>query len=90
MTSSSSTKDYVATIPADLELGDENIKNNNMKTATILASLVASTAAFAPVQQQVTKGTALKAYETELGVQEPVRRLTQRRRGGVFCLVRSV
>ena len=42
---------------------------STMKTA-ILASLLASAAAFAPVQQ-ATKSTALNAFEEELGAQPP-------------------
>uniref|UniRef100_A0A7R9WU45 Plastid light harvesting protein n=1 Tax=Craspedostauros australis TaxID=1486917 RepID=A0A7R9WU45_9STRA len=42
-----------------------------MKTA-ILASLIASAAAFAPAQQASTSTTALNAFESELGVQKPL------------------
>ena len=42
-----------------------------MKTA-ILASLIASAAAFAPASQKAASTTALSAFENELGVQQPV------------------
>jgi len=42
-----------------------------MKTA-ILASLVASAAAFAPVAQKAASTTSLKAFENELGAQPPL------------------
>lgn len=43
-----------------------------MKTA-ILASLVASTAAFAPQSVTSKSSTALNAFQDELGAQPPVR-----------------
>merc|ERR1712183_953891 len=50
-----------------------------MKTATILASLVASAAAFAPQSSQqsvsgnkVATSSSLSAFESELGAQEPL------------------
>jgi hypothetical protein len=42
-----------------------------MKTAAILATLLASAAAFAPVKQAV-RSTAVKAFEGELGAQAPL------------------
>jgi hypothetical protein len=42
-----------------------------MKTAAILATLLASAAAFAPAKQAV-RSTAVKAFEGELGVQAPL------------------
>jgi hypothetical protein len=42
-----------------------------MKTA-ILASIVATAAAFAPAQQKAASSTAVKAFEDELGAQPPL------------------
>ena len=42
-----------------------------MKTA-VLASLIASAAAFAPVSQKAASTTALNAFENELGAQPPL------------------
>jgi hypothetical protein len=40
--------------------------------SVIIASLVASAAAFAPASQKVASSTALKAFENELGAQAPL------------------
>ena len=42
-----------------------------MKTA-VLASLIASAAAFAPAKQAATTSTSLKAFENEIGAQPPL------------------
>ena len=50
----------------------ETIANNKMKTA-VLASLIASAAAFAPAQQSARSSVAVSAsFEGELGVQPPL------------------
>jgi Chlorophyll A-B binding protein len=43
-----------------------------MKTAAVLASLVASAAAFAPSSQVAKSSTSLKAFENEIGAQPPL------------------
>jgi len=43
-----------------------------MKTACILASLLASASAFAPAQQKVSSTALNMAFENELGAQEPL------------------
>jgi hypothetical protein len=49
----------------------DNNKYRIMKTA-IFASLIASTAAFAPASQKSSSSTCLAAFEDELGVQPPL------------------
>ena len=43
-----------------------------MKTACVLATILASAAAFAPQQQASKSSTALSAFADELGVQRPL------------------
>lgn len=49
----------------------KNILTSTMKTA-VLASLIASAAAFAPTQQVSKPATSLSAFEEELGAQDPL------------------
>ena len=49
----------------------QSIQHPTMKTA-VIASLIASAAAFAPVSQKAASSTALNAFEDELGAQPPL------------------
>lgn len=43
-----------------------------MKTVAVLATLMSSAAAFAPTKEGSQYSTALRAFDSELGVQEPL------------------
>ena len=43
-----------------------------MKSAALLASLLATASAFAPVSQKTSVSTSLNSFEAELGVQPPI------------------